>query len=246
MDVAQQELSSFDLLLFSPAYEKILENDDRFGLEKDVLRVVFSGEHKKLFYNNPSLQESSLYFSINFFQRIIWQLIKKSNQDLGNLRLFKMLAVKLVESKEYFYEGFSNLEFFALNCKLLIELFLKENWTGPSFTHTNTEKWYKKERVQKAEEDYPEKLLKKRTMNFDAFEDRFKDLLECLQVTKQDLQSFDYKDFKNKEFILDRHRDTFTNHFMIDGEDCYKNLRYMNLYLGTREMLDTVVSEIGK
>jgi hypothetical protein len=32
---------------------------------------------------------------------------------------------------------------------------------------------------------------------------------------------------------------------MIDGEDCYKNLRYMNLYLGTREMLDTVVTELG-
>jgi hypothetical protein len=91
-----------------------------------------------------------------------------------------MLAIKLVESKQKFYEGLSNTDFFALNCKILIELFLKENWTGPSFTHTNTEKWYKKERVQKAEEDYPEKLLKKRTILFEALEVSFEDLLDSL------------------------------------------------------------------
>jgi hypothetical protein len=67
MDSAREELSLFDVLLFTPNFEKIIDNESFFGKEKEVLRAVFCGEHKKLFYNNPALNENPLYTAINFF-----------------------------------------------------------------------------------------------------------------------------------------------------------------------------------
>jgi hypothetical protein len=108
---------------------------------------------------------------------------------------------------------------------------MKENWVGPSYLFENCEKKYERHKVKASDLEYPARIAKKLEMNIpETLVGKSEPLLQILGVTQEQCLEFNYKTLKSPEFVNSRHPDIFEDLFMIDGEDCYKTMRFVNFY----------------
>lgn len=210
-----------------------------FGSSKTTIKCVLENDFESLLYKNDKAVSEPLYLTFNSLCRAFWIVADSLNTNLENIQKFEKLAKYILEHEGSIVEGFSNLEILQLLAFTNLNLFIKENWTGPSFTHINTEKWYQKERVQPSDPRILAALKEKRNNGVEGVYNKFKQILDELDIDKETFIAHDFEHIQDPLYVTKLNSDVFRSFFMIDGEDCYKSMRYMHIYLGVKKILET-------
>lgn len=193
---------------------------------------------------------------INDCHKLNFSKIFTNKNEYSNLKSFKLmnkiintflLACKkdfdLVYSKlDKFSEFLMNFKFEEenLNSKnfvfiffyLLENIFLKENWVGPSFLSIQAEKVLKKELEIKNVEKY--------NINYDGID--CNEILDIFDISKDQFEKFNFKEIKNENFLKTTSK-KYREHLALNGIDYKESYKLLNFFIFYKQTLFNVIKK---
>lgn len=216
---------------------------DRLEVSSKAVRLMLTSKFEELFTADFGQLEDEEYRLLNLLQRILTVIYRRAQTDLTGLSLVERLIDAVMRQSAPLAKNgqFSNEEYLMLSLYGIVYLFLKENWTGKSYLFMNTEKWYEEERVIKSSEE----LMRKRrerleNIRFASLSEQQQSICSELAISEADFDSSDFGILRDPKFSREYDPRVFNEHMVINGEDCYTTMKFINFYVIAKQMLEVL------
>ena len=191
--------------------------------------------HEKFINDCHKLKFSKIFTNKNDYTNLkSYKLINKIINTflLACKKDFDLVFSKLDKFSEYLCnlkfeeENFDNKNFVFIIFYLLENIFLKENWVGPSFLSIQADKILKKElKIKNVEKYY---------INYDGVD--CYELLNIFNISKEEFNKFNFREIKNEKFLKTSSK-KYRQHLALNGVDYKESYKLLNFFIFYKQTL---------